>query len=431
MTDPVVAPSASAGESRKWWSFARNVLSLSSAQFVSYLIPLITLPYLTRTLGLEAWGQLAFYQALAVLFATWVNWGFPIFATNAAARESDNPAQLGRYLSNVILAQLFLLGIAAVAAIALAVWPESAAGDAAFLGAIWCLTASLVIFPSWMFQALELFRYLVISKIVTRLLPVPFIFLLVHRPDDAVWVIYLNALAALLVGVISLVWLRRRHGISSTQFDVVSALRMLRESSMLFLSSLATSIYTSLVPIVLGVLTSSAEVALYAIADRVRQLIANIFLPISQSLFPRMSFMLNRDRASGVKFLRIVSFVTIASIAAISTGVFVFAPTILLLLGGAEFADGVTVLRILAFVPTIVAISNMVGIQYLVPLGQQKKLNNVLIFVALLCLLIMYPVISQFGLRGASFLTLGSETLITALLLYIVFAKSFRRGSFS
>lgn len=416
-------------ESRSLWSFARNVLSLTSVQFVSYLVPLITLPYLTRVLGAEAWGKLAYYQAISVIFALLANWGFPVYATSMAAAAREDKRQLSHYLSNVIFAQILLLALLALAAGGLAFWPTSVAGDATFLASVWFLTASLVIFPSWMYQALELFRFLTLSKIVARLLPVPLIFLLVHSPEAASRVIFLNAGAAFLVGLFSLWWLWRRYEISVLEFRLPSALRLLLQSSLMFSAQLATSAYTSLVPIVLGSIVSSNEFALFALADRVRQLAANIFLPVSQSLLPRVSYLLACDRAVGVHFLKVAGTVSIALMTAISAGVFWGAPQILTLLGGDEFVDGAATLRLLAFVPAIVAVSNIIGIQYLVPIGHQKTLSAVLVGVAFLSLLAMYPTIHRGGAEGAALLILCSECLITFLLTIIMTSRHARIGA--
>ena len=403
--------------------FVGNVLSLTLVQAISYLVPLVTLPYLTRVLGIDAWGELVFYQALSVVFALWVNWGFPIFATNLAAADRDDKIRLSFYLANVTLAQSILLVISAIVTVAsVVVWLSDARGRD-FLLAVWLVTSSLVVFPAWILQGLELFRFLAVTRILSRLLPVPLVFLFVHGPADASLVIYFNAGAGLLVGLFSLWWLRRRYEISVLAPRLSSAAQLLRQSALLFCSSAATSAYTSLVPVVLGMLTSPYQLALFALADRVRLIITNIFMPISQSLFPRMSFLMKRDQNVGLRFLRVVGSLTVAATTIVSIIVFSYAAQIATWLGGEEFVDGAGALRLLAFVPAIVAVSNIIGIQYLVPLGRQKIVNTVLIGVALASLLAMYPILVGLGATGAALLILTSESLIAVILAVVVLRK--------
>lgn len=55
---------------------AQNLLALYGVQFANYLLPLITLPYLTRVLGPESWGSLVVVQSFAQYLSLLVEYGF-------------------------------------------------------------------------------------------------------------------------------------------------------------------------------------------------------------------------------------------------------------------------------------------------------------------------------------------------------------------
>jgi PST family polysaccharide transporter len=65
---------------------ARNVASLYGVQFANYLLPLITIPYLTRVLGVATWGLVAFAQAFGAYASIGIEYGFHLSATRAVAK---------------------------------------------------------------------------------------------------------------------------------------------------------------------------------------------------------------------------------------------------------------------------------------------------------------------------------------------------------
>jgi len=85
-----------------------NIAALGTVQAANYLIPLITLPYLTRTLGVEAWGEVALSQVIISYFSLVTNWGFSWSAARKIAAAGDNSSHLERVFFATWLAQLVL-----------------------------------------------------------------------------------------------------------------------------------------------------------------------------------------------------------------------------------------------------------------------------------------------------------------------------------
>ena len=88
-----------------------NFCSLSALQIIGYVFPLITLPYLSRVVGIENFGEIAFATAVIAYFQAVVDWGFNVTATRDVARIKSDKAEVSRIYSEVFWARVFLCAI--------------------------------------------------------------------------------------------------------------------------------------------------------------------------------------------------------------------------------------------------------------------------------------------------------------------------------
>lgn len=85
-----------------------NLLALNGAHIARYLFPLITVSYLTRRLGVEVWGLVAFAQAFGVLVSLLVEYGFNLTATREVARNQEDAESHADLLAGVLGVQMVL-----------------------------------------------------------------------------------------------------------------------------------------------------------------------------------------------------------------------------------------------------------------------------------------------------------------------------------
>src|SRR3954471_12066438 len=90
-----------------------NIVTLYGVQGCTYLLPLLTFPYLARTLGPDAWGAVLFAQAIGAMIAIVVEYGFDVSATRETARFAGDRDKLRELVSGVIGAKV-LLALAAI-----------------------------------------------------------------------------------------------------------------------------------------------------------------------------------------------------------------------------------------------------------------------------------------------------------------------------
>src|SRR5580698_8416359 len=78
-----------------------NVISLSGLQVVTYLFPIIILPYLFRVIGPERFGLISFAQAFVQYFMIITDYGFSVSATKEISLCHDNKEKVSNIISAV------------------------------------------------------------------------------------------------------------------------------------------------------------------------------------------------------------------------------------------------------------------------------------------------------------------------------------------
>ena len=88
-----------------------NFLALSTVQGLNFLLPLLVIPYLLYTLGVELFGLLAMATAFSTYFMILSDYGFNVTATHEISIHRDNPNKLNEIFSAVMTIKLILMFI--------------------------------------------------------------------------------------------------------------------------------------------------------------------------------------------------------------------------------------------------------------------------------------------------------------------------------
>ncbi len=392
-----------------------NIASLGMVQVANYAIPLITLPYLTRVLGLEAYGKVAFAQVLMAYFILLTDYGFSWSATRKIAAHRAERTYISRVFAGTWTAQwLLVFGAAALATVI--VWANARLRpDAWIYAAAFTAVLGNTLFPIWFLQGLERLQVVAGLQLVTRLLALIPIFLFVREPADAVYVPAIQGGGVILGGVLALGWIKQKNLLDWHWPSWRTAAEELGEGLPLFGSRISISLYTTLIPLTLGWIAGPVALAHYNLADKIRAAAQSLLGPLSQALYPRMAHLFITDRSAAVHLLR-RSFLAVSLIAgSASILLWLLANPLVALLGGEDFSSAASVLRWLAFCPLALALSNLFGVQTLLAMGRQKIINITALSVGVITAFLCWPAILNFQEKGAAAVLLSAETVIAII----------------
>lgn len=389
-----------------------SIAALGALQAANYLIPLVTLPYLTRVLGVEAFGKYALVLAVMAYFVLLTDYGFSWSATRQIAANRDDHRVVSSIFSSTWSAQWLLALLSALMLVATVTAMPVLQEDATLYLVGFTLVIGNVFLPLWLLQGLERMREVAIIQVTGRIATLPPLFFLVKDSQDVVWAIALAGAGPALAGVLSLYWISHNRLVQWKKPDMFSALAALREGRPLFQSKISISLYTTLTPLVLGAISGTTAVGYFTLADRIRRAAQAMLEPISQAMYPRLSHLYIGDRCAAQSMIRRSAVIIIGISGASSLFVWVMADWLVLLLGGAEFSPAALVLRWLAPLPFIMGLSNILGVQIMLPSGLNRPFNGIVHAAAIFSLLIVLPLVYWKAAEGAAIATLLSETFV-------------------
>lgn len=394
-----------------------SILSLYVLQGVNYAIPMAILPFLVRVLGMEQYGLIAFAQSIAQYFVLFTDYGFNFTASRAITQKRDDHEAVSRIFSAVLLIKLVLMvaGIIVMAAIVEGV-PRFRVHGLLFLAAYGTVIGN-VLFPTWYFQGTEQMRYISGVMSATRLLGAGALFLLVRQPGDALLAVAIQSASLLIGGLAGLGIALSKCKVHFSRPSRSELLRTLSEGWNLFISSAAVSLYTNTSVFLVGLMCGNLQAGYFSSAEKLIRAMQGLIQPISQALFPQVNALAARSRELALRLnARVLAWTGSMTLAG-SLVLALAAHPIALLCFGSGAAGMVPVLRWVAFIPFLIGISNILGIQTMVPFGLDRAFSRIIVLAGLFNLTIALPLIAVFAARGAGMSVLATETLVTIAML--------------
>ena len=394
----------------------RNLVSLFLLQGGNYLIPLITLPWLSRAIGTEGYGTVGFVMAFLAYFSLLVEWGFNLSATRLVAIHRENRDERSRVFWSTLYARLLLCGLGALLLFAiLNLWPNSNIGaDFFWVGFLSVLGAALS--PAFYLQGIERMGIMSIVNLTVRSLSIPLIFYWVHGKEDLIWAIGIQSGCSLLAPVLNLSAHLLSGEVTFIPPQLSEITSSLKTGWSLFLSTASISLYTNSNVVLLGLLADSSAVGLFAAAQTIIRAGQGVFSPIAQALFPRMSHLFHSEPESAYLALRKMVIFQSAFSAIFSVAIFCLAAKIVKALFGPMFAPATEVLEWLSPLLLLIGLSNVFGIQAMVPLGYNRAFTRILLLSGIINIGFILPLSYWYGASGAALSVLICELWVTVMM---------------
>ena len=390
-----------------------NFLSLSALQVVNYLLPLITLPYLVRVLGPEKFGLVAFAQAFIMYFVILTDYGFNLSATREVSINREKEGRVAEIFSSVMVVKFLLGTLSLLFLILILIFIPKFRDD----WLVYVFTSGIVLgnilFPVWFFQGMERMKYITILNIVAKVIFTACIFIFIRKTEDYLYVPLINSMGFLVAGGLSLRIVSKNFGIKFILPSFEAIKHQLKEGWHIFISTAAISLYTISNTFILGLFTNNTIVGYYSAAEKIVRAVQGLLTPVSQTIYPYISKLASESKERALNFIRRLVKLVGAGTFILSLLLFILAAPIVNIVLGKQYQPSIIVLQILAFLPFIIGLSNIFGIQTMLTFNLKRAFSKILISAGLLNITLALILAPLYQHIGVSIAVLTTEIFVT------------------
>lgn len=387
-------------------------------QFSNYLIPLLLIPYLTRTLGQESFGKIAFTQSFVMLANILPEYGFSLSATRDIASNRSNVELLGLIVSKTIFSKLALLIVATIIISPLYFIIPIFKDDVILFLSGFILLATISINTDWFFLGMESLKSYTIATVLGKIILISFTFYFIDNKSNPHTYLLILAFSTLLTNFINLLNLKNKVKLIIPRFNEI--LVNIKESVNLFVFKFTVSLYTSANAFIVGLLLTPKEVGIFSGAEKIVKAFAGLWVPMNNAIYPRVNNLINKDFNAAKKIIKVsLLFYSFLSLTLVIFLIF-FGEKIVIVFLGRNFIEAAELLKILSPIIFLIAVSNVLGILWLLPLKRDKEFNFIIISAGILNLLLGVPLTNYFGITGMAISITITEFFVTIYCIYTV-----------
>lgn len=379
--------------------------------FLSLAFPIITFPYASRILLPEGIGKVNFANSIISYFVILAGLGINGYACREASRIKDNPLALAKFTKEIFIINSISTIVSYIAFICVYIFVPKLTDYRTLL-----LICSIKIFfttfgVDWIYNAFEEFKYKTIRSFCFQILALLFLFLFVHSKEDIIPYAIFGLISNVGSNVFNLI-----HSRKFINFKIKTTFELTKHLQPIFIFwgiSLVTSIYSILDTSMLGFFSSNIQVGLYSAATKISHMTLSMLGAIGTVLLPRLSYLIKENKIDSFDSLveKSLCIMTILSIP-ISTGLFLLAKPIILILSGSQYALAIIPMRIITPIVFFIAIGNILGTQLLPVLKKERIALLSYILGASTNIILNIIFIPQYGAIGAAIGTVCAEFIV-------------------
>ena len=397
------------------FNFIMNFIMTAS----SILFPLITFPYISRTLLAAGSGAVSSATSVVAYFLMFASLGVPTYGIRACAKVRDDRAELSKTVQELLIINtLTTLIVYVVFFIMLAVVPKFAADRTLFIISGFSIILN-VIGVSWLYSALEEYAYITSRTLLFKVLSIVLMFMFVKNPDDYIKYAAISVFAG--GGSFVLNFIRMHRYVDFKKIGPYDFKKHLKPILVFFATSAGISVYTNLDTVMLWLMKTNTDVGYYAAGIKVKVLLTMLVTSLGTVLLPRLSYYV--EKGNKEQFYKMTAkacnFVMLLGMS-VTVYFFMFAKESILFLAGPDFIDAIVPMKLLMPTVLLIGLSNVTGIQVLTPTGRETKVLYSIIAGAVTDFILNLVLIPAYAADGAAFATTIAEMAVLVVQCYFL-----------
>lgn len=385
-------------------NFIMNALLTMS----SFIFPLITFPYVSRVLLPDGTGRVSFATSLISYFSLVAQLGIPTYGIRACAKVRDNREELSRTAQELLIINLVMDVISYTVLILALIFVPRLREDRVLYLVVSATILLTSIGMEWLYKALEQYTYITIRSVIFKFVALIAMFLLIHEQSDYVLYGGISILAASASNIFNFINVHKY--IDLKPLGHYNFKRHLKAVWVFFAMACASTIYTHMDTVMLGFMTTDTDVGYYNAAVRIKQILVSIITSLGTVLLPRSSYYIEKGQLQSFwalvkKALNFVFFLALPMLLYFM----LYAKQGIYFLSGTAYEGAIVPMQIIMPTLLLIGITNILGIQTLVPLGKEKVVLYSEIAGAVVNIIINAILIPRLQSSGAAIGTLCAE----------------------
>lgn len=387
-------------------------------QIVAIIIPIITTPYVSRVLGANNIGIYGYTVSISAYFILFGSLGISLYGQREIAYCQGDSKKYSKSFYEILLLRFIAMTISAILFYFIFVFKSN---DYSIYFKILLVEIIANMFDiSWFLQGLEEFKKTVVRNIIVRIISLVVIFLFVKSKSDLP-IYFIIYVLSILIGNLSL-WLYLPKYLKKIKIKELNMTKHLKPALVLFVPQIAIQVYTVLDRTMIGILIpAKEEVGFYTQGEHILKLLLTIITSLGTVMLPRIASIFSTGDKEKIKeylnksfnFVYFLGMPMVFGIISVSRK---FVPVFF----GSGYDRVIYVMMTISPILIFIGLSNVLGVQYLLPTKRQKEFTISVFVGAIINFGINLILIPKYGAIGAAIGTIIAELFVTIVQLFYV-----------
>lgn len=402
---------------------AHNSFWMLILQCFNLLLPLITVPYVTRVLGVVSYGIFSSALNWVYYFQVVVEYGFGLWgARKIALIKDDKGDELDELYSIILVARVMLSIISISILIMLSVIMKVSISRFYCQMILYLMVIGNMFQLVWLYQGKENMRPITIINVVSRIISVVLIFIFVNDKDSLYTYCLFYSITFVISGILMIFVAQKEYNIKFKIPQIHTIFCALKDAWYVFFSSALIKVFSGVAVTILGIISTDYYVGIYSALYKIPYILVVSFSAISQAIFPNVSKKYSESKSIGDKYVNKIAVPFMIIFFLGSLVIVIFSDILIKILFGTDYL-GYSLVIVFLLAQTLFAIlNNFLGVQKLVASGFQKEYSDafvrsmiVMLVIYFVCLKVSDPNNAIYAVSAASFI---SEIVVTVNLLF-------------
>lgn len=390
-------------------NIGKNFFYQSLFQVIKIILPIITIPIVSKALGPDGIGIQNYTNSIVQYFVLFAGLGVGIYGNREIALAWNKD----RRTVDTVFWEIFTYK-AIVSGIALFTYLLFVffTGNNLYLYAQSLLILATLVDVSWFFMGVEDFKKTSLSNLFVQLLSFVLIIFFIKNPSDVFLYILIQSGGMFLSQLI--VWVFVREYIKYVKIKLARAFSHAKGTFQFFIPQISIMLYTNLNKTILGLTLGSAAVGFFSNSLQLNSVIITIITTLDIVLLPYMTGLFaNNDTNKIIKTMDTTLHLQLFFSIPLMFGMLTIYDKMVPWFFGSEFLFLNQVIPWFTPLIVIIPLGMSISRQYLMPVGKINEYNQSVIIGAILNILLNLLLLPTIGFFGVVIANLMAELFVT------------------